>query len=72
MLEESVIISDHRHERVTMQTLPGSPIEVVLLSAAGEPARKSIVLDGAAKTHTGRDGTIDFPRQPIYPGLPAV
>jgi hypothetical protein len=27
MLEESV--SDHRHERVTMQTLPGSPLEVV-------------------------------------------
>ena len=26
----------------------------------------------AAKTHTGRDGTIDFPRQPVYPGLPAV
>ena len=27
MLEESV--SDHRHERVMMQTLPGSPLEVV-------------------------------------------
>src|SRR5262245_46136877 len=27
MLEESV--SDHRHERMTMQTLPGSSLEVV-------------------------------------------
>ena len=27
MLEEGV--SDHRHERVTMKTLPGPPFEVV-------------------------------------------
>ena len=43
MLEEGV--SDHRHERVTMQALPGPALEVIkpeFLSVAGEPARKPI------------------------------
>jgi len=48
MLEESV--SDHRHERMTVQTLPGSSLEVVktefffhlLVSLLANPSR----LDG--------------------------
>jgi len=45
MLEEGV--SDHRHKCMAVKALPGSSLEVietefVLLSSAGEPARKSI------------------------------
>ena len=44
MLEESV--SNHGHERVAVEALPGSPLEVVetqfFFTVAGEPARKSI------------------------------
>jgi len=51
MLEESV--SDHRHERMTVQTLPGSSLEVVktefffhlLVSLLANPSR----LDGGCK-----------------------
>ena len=42
MLEEGV--SDHRHKRMTMKALPGSPLEVVktkfFFHLPGEPARK--------------------------------
>jgi hypothetical protein len=45
ILEESV--GDHRHERMTVKAQarigPRSDQDQVLLSAAGEPARKSIV-----------------------------
>jgi hypothetical protein len=46
MLEECV--SDHGHERMTMEALPGSSLEVIKarvpLSTADEPVRKSIGL----------------------------
>ena len=58
MLEESV--SDHRHEGMTVQTLPGSSLEVVktefffhlLVSLLANPSR----LDGGCKVRKSVSG----------------
>ena len=60
MQEESV--SDHRHERVTMQTLPGSPLEVVetefffqlLVSPLANPSSLMVAAKVRRSAFTGR------------------
>src|SRR5262245_61110832 len=80
MLEESV--SDHRHERMTMQTLPGSSLEVVktefffhlLVSLLANPSRLDGGCEGAQVSLRRQIGEIVFSlsRHPVFADEPGL
>src|SRR5215204_3577917 len=79
MLEEGV--SDHRHQRMTMQALPGPALEVIeaeflfelLVSLLANPSRLDGGRQGAQVGLCRQVGEIVFllSRQPVFAGAPA-
>ena len=79
MLEESV--GDHRHERMTMQALPGSAFEVIetefffhlLVSLLANPSRLDGSRQGAQVSRRRQVGEIVFPlsRHPVFADEPS-
>src|SRR5437870_13802574 len=80
MLEESV--SDHRHERMTMQALPGSALEVIetefffqlLVSLLANPSRLDGSRQGAKVSLRRQVGEIVFllPRHSVFADEPSL
>ena len=80
MLEESV--SNHGHERVAVEALPGSPLEVVetqfffqlLVSLLANPSRLDGGRQGAQVRLCRQVGEIVFllPRQPVFADEPGL
>ena len=80
ILEES--ISDHRHERMTMQALPGSAFEVIetefffhlLVSLLANPSRLDGSRQGAQVSRRRQVGEIEFllSRHPVFADEPGL